>query len=90
MSINTPSSSSEVMNQVSANVEQLPANIKEQVTQETQEELKFLMEDMQKISHEKFLADVPFADRLKHITDPNVDAGEVTTNSQIEFNFSFT
>lgn len=72
------------------NISKLPENIKQQVQQETQAELIKLNEDMQKISHEKFLADVDFSDRLKHITDPNVDASELSKNSKIEFNFSFT
>jgi hypothetical protein len=74
MSINTPSSSGDIVNQVTADVIELPSNIKEQVKQETKAELTKLNEDMQKISHDKFLVDVDFSDRLKHITDPNVDA----------------
>lgn len=72
------------------NISELPSNIKEQVTQKTVDEIDKLKQDMQKISHEKFLADVSFSDRLKHITDPNVDAWELAENSKIEFNFSFT
>ena len=72
------------------NISKLPENIKQQVQQETQAELIKLNEDMQKISHEKFLADVDFSDRLKHITDPNVDASDLSKDSKVEFNFSFT
>lgn len=90
MSINTPGSSSEVVNQVTTDIIEIPSNIKEQVKQETKAELTKLDADMQKISHDKFLADVDFADRLKHITDPNVDASELSKDSRVEFNFSFT
>ena len=90
MSINTPDSSSEVVNQVTTDIIEIPSNIKEQVKQETQAELTKLDADMQKISHDKFLADVDFADRLKHITDPNIDASDLSKDSKIEFNFSFT
>ena len=72
------------------NISTLPANIKEQVNQETKAELELFKEDMQKVSHEQFLADVDFSDRLKHITDPNLDASELSENSKVEFNFSFT
>ena len=72
------------------NISKLPTNIKEQVKQETKAELTKLDADMQKISHKNFLADVDFPDRLKHITDPNIDASELSETSKIEFNFSFT
>lgn len=90
MSINTPGSSSEVVNQVTTDIIEIPSNIKEQVKQETKAELTKLDADMQKISHDKFLADVDFANRLKHITDPNIDASDLSKDSKIEFNFSFT
>jgi hypothetical protein len=45
---------------------------------------------MQKISHADFLTKVEHADRLKHLTDPNIDASEISENTKIEFNFSFT
>jgi hypothetical protein len=45
---------------------------------------------MQKISHADFLSKVEYADRLKHLTDPNIDSSEISENTKIEFNFSFT
>lgn len=71
------------------NISKLPSNIKEQVTQKTVDEIDKLKEDMQKISYDKFLGK-DHKDRLKFITDPHVDSKNVTENTTIEFNFSFT
>jgi len=68
----------------------LPVDRKQPAINEAKEELKLLTKDMQKISHADFLTKVEHADRLKHLTDPNIDASEISENTKIEFNFSFT
>ncbi len=87
---NTPSGWELEKSTETANIIPLPVERKQELVKETQDELKLLTKDMQKISHADFLTKVEHADRLKHLTDPNIDSSEISENTKIEFNFSFT
>jgi len=67
----------------------LPLDRKTNLVGKTQEKLKFLKEDMQTISNLKFLEEVTFENRLKYITEWNIDSDNISANQKIEFNFSF-
>jgi hypothetical protein len=73
-----------------AKITPLPLERKKELVQQTQDKLKVLTKDMQKISHADFLNKVEYADRLKHLTDPNIDSSDISENTKVEFNFSFT
>lgn len=72
-----------------AEIHTLPVERKTEVIDKSQEKLKLLKDDMQIISNLKFLDEVTFENRLKYITEWNVDSNGIIANQKIEFNFSF-
>lgn len=88
---NTPSGLDWEKSTATADIIPLPLERKQPAINETKEELKLLTaERMQKITNADFLQSVKFSDRLKNITEPNINSADISEKSQIEFNFSFT